>query len=1266
MKTIFLIILNLVACLASAQTGYFVPSDQFSSGSINHIYQDKYGFVWISTEYGLNRFDGYRFETFLHSDADSTTVNSNVIDCVMDSDGRQLWVATDKGLDLYDYCNDQFKHYPFPDGVTPRVTKLIKWHDGRIMLPTAGYGLYYLDDHYANVYKIDGGYTTKIHNKYFNAVFEDSKHRIWKIGFNNQLTVYQDAHVTEYTVNSGNIIHITEHNGEIIAICTKGVSVFDGDRFAEKYSFENQGFTAVSVFEDKDGGLYIGTRGEGLYYLDRNFENIRKISFKNTEINLNSAHINYLYQDNNGLLWIGCKSKGILVLKLRPPAFEEWTFSSQGLNISTTASSVCENGDTIWTAVPGSGVYGFDRKGQIIAHPDCPDASEFIFKDPKNRFWICAGDRLYAFNPKTGKCTPKISYSSDRFNTMTGGGDGRLYISAFARGFLIYDPANGNSKIFNSLSPDANGNKICNNWIMSMAMDSDGMLWIATSSGVSCFDTHKELFVKDFLKGVMCHTVLPTNRGHVLIGTDAGLYICEKDSPTALPFREGDGLRNKTVGKIIETAKGDFWCSTTEGLWRYNVDNKEFTAFTAGNGLTAKEYINCVGISTEDGRIIFANNNGLTVFHPDKITIEQPENLNLRLTGFKISGKTAYTDIPVVENDYYQVSYLDNNLSFEFSLLDFDNPRSVIYEYRVNNDVWIRNQEGINTLQFSHLQSGTYNLEVRALVSGKYSDPRKITLQVTPPWYRSGAAQACYAILLVGILTAAALLWKRRQNRQLDDEKMKFLINATHDIRSPLTIILGAIKKLKEKYGSDESTDAALRNAKRLEQLVTQILDTRKIDKKQMTLHCEKTDLVEYTAAICRLYDFNAKDRGISFRFDGGAAPATAWIDRVNFDKVISNLISNAFKYTPQGGSVDVAIHDNTQNIEIQVIDSGSGIDPQDTEKIFDRFYQSAHSASGTGIGLNLCREITLLHGGKITAANRTDGITGAVFTVALPKGNTHLKPEQIVIADNNPTTDQKSPSNSIKILIADDDKEIADYIISELSGRYTFDYAPDGKQALKKILANHYDLIISDVVMPEMDGIALLKLVKENPMVSQIPVVMLTSKISIENRLLGIKTGADAYIPKPFEMEELEAQIDNIVANIRRLKGKFSGAVSQEERVENIEIQGNNDALMERVMKVVNANLSNPDFNIDVLAQEAGISRANLYRKIKEITGISSGKFLRNLRMEQAARLLKEGKVDVNQIAEHVGYIDPAHFSNAFKAHFGLSPSEYQQANKG
>jgi DNA-binding response OmpR family regulator/two-component sensor histidine kinase len=454
--------------------------------------------------------------------------------------------------------------------------------------------------------------------------------------------------------------------------------------------------------------------------------------------------------------------------------------------------------------------------------------------------------------------------------------------------------------------------------------------------------------------------------------------------------------------------------------------------------------------------------------------------------------------------------------------------------------------------------------------------------------------------------------------------------------------------------------------------LVNQILDERKIDKNQMQLHCRETNLVEFITGICKLYQYNASQRNITFTFEHEKDHVLAWVDRINFDKVISNLLSNAFKYTYDGGEVKVVLKESDRDIEIQVIDDGMGIKDEDKERLFDRFYQGHNADSlgmqGTGIGLNLSHNIVKMHGGQMKAQNRPDDEQGACFIVIIPKGNRHLKPEQIVT--DSPARDVlssggKQPCHQAHILIADDDPEIANYIVNELGDKYKFDHAVNGKEALKTLLTGQYDLVVSDVMMPEMDGITLLRRIKDNPNISQLPVIMLTSKAAVDDRLEGLKSGADAYIPKPFNMDELHIQIDNLIDNVRRLRGKFSGALQQEKRVENIEVKGNDDALMERIMRSVNAHLADPEYNVDTLATDVGISRAQLHRKMKEMTGVATGRFLRNLRMEQAARLLREGKVNVSQVADSVGYVDQSHFSTAFKTHFGLSPSEYAEANK-
>ncbi|MCR5455363.1 MAG: response regulator [Bacteroidales bacterium] len=1257
MQKIFAFIYSLLALVtaASAQHGFLIPSEAYSGGTVNDICQDKYGFVWIATDYGLNRYDGYKFTTYTYSYDDTLSIPSNIVTKLLcDRDGN-LWVGTRMGLARYDYTDENFVRYQFVPEY-PRILSLLQMHNDTLYAGTSGRGLYRLvDDQFK---KVPDGMTIPSGNWYFNQMIEDSQHRFWKVGYGKEVTVHDSSGVKVFMADNGVGIKIAEIRGVVYVVSQNGVTSIDSNGVE---STTHSTFASYIRCAYCDGSrIYLGTDGDGLCVYDPSTNSYEPVKCSVPNLDMSTAAITAISCDNMGNIWLGCHAKGLVLMPKIQPLFSEWSGRN---DYNAIVTSICRgDGDIIWCATGKAGVWGVDGDGHVVARPASPANTRTICRDHQGKYYVAADNILYSYDPLTGKSVKLSSFNSETINAMIDAGDGRLFISTYLYGLTIYDTKTGKTENFRIGQKDTVRGAICSNWLIAILLDRNQRIWFASASGICYYDLRTEKFSKSMLGGVICFSLCQMADGNMLIGSDDGIYVC--DGNDTWRFEDGGVLRGKTVNHIATSSDGDIWAATSSGIWQLDADTKSFIAHINGNGLFAKEYFPG-GLTTSDGRLCFISAKGLIVFDPIAVSNSKYDIPSVKITGFNIVDKHASNGIPNIENDRFKLSYEDDVFSFEFSLLDFNHPRNIIYEHRIDNGQWIPNTPGDNTLRFSHMPSGKYKLEVRALSFGKYSQTKQIMLEITPPWYNSPIAYVCYVLALVLALIAAAYIWKRGEQRQLDDDKMKFLINATHDIRSPLTIILGALKKIRETYGDAEPVEAAHRNAKRLEQLVTQILDSRKIDKKQMMLHCQETDLNDYIAAICRLYEFNTTERGTSFVRDLGDKPVMAWIDRVNFDKVISNLLSNAFKYTGSNGEVIISLKENAKNILIQVIDSGKGINPVEKNKIFDRFFQSEDAMRGTGIGLNICHDITMLHGGTITASNRTDGVSGAVFTITLPKGNAHLKPEQIATADSIAIVSKSGSNTRYNIIIVDDDKEIIHFVISELSPRYAFDYAYDGKQALKKILANHYDLIISDVVMPEMDGISLLKHIKENPMVSQIPVIMLTSKISIENRLVGLKSGADAYMPKPFEMEELEIQIDNIVNNIRRLKGKFSGAVSQTKRIDNVEVQGNNDALMERVMKVVNANLSDPDFNIDALAQEVGISRANLYRKIKEITGISSGKFLRNIRMEQAARLLKEGQTDVAQISELVGYTDSSHFSTAFKTHFGISPSEYQKANK-
>ena len=600
-------------------------------------------------------------------------------------------------------------------------------------------------------------------------------------------------------------------------------------------------------------------------------------------------------------------------------------------------------------------------------------------------------------------------------------------------------------------------------------------------------------------------------------------------------------------------------------------------------------------------------------------------------------------------------------------------PTVISYLEKIQIDgKWISNAAGDNSFNFTGLSYGHYRIEVRTYCNGKYSIYNKvINLDVLAPWYLTVWAKLIYLSLVLGFMAAVIFIYLHKKKRDLEEAKMQFLINATHDIRSPLTLIMEPLKKLKERLGNaeeyHEDIDTMDRNAQRLLTLVNQILDKRRLDKHQMKLSCRETNLVEFSRGLVSLFTYNANLRGINIRLEMPETPVNAWIDRNKLDKAIANLLSNAFKYTPNGGEIIFRIEKQDKKVLLYVIDSGKGLGKNDDAKtLFERFYQGKNSADmhlgGSGIGLNLCRSIVRLHGGDVYAHNREDGKSGACFIIELPLGKEHLKNNQIY-SDNGKTKKKQqrdAASRNCKILLVDDDIEICRYLKSELSDWYRFVICNNGKEALNQLFSDDFDLVISDVVMPEMDGITLLKNIKGNANISHVPVIMLTSKSEISDRLEGIKLGADAYLAKPFSLEELHLTIDNLIDNVRRLKGKFSGALKQDDKVEKIEVKGNDEELMERIMKVVNENMSDSDFNVEKMCDEVGVSRTQLHRKLKEMTGVPTSEFLRNIRLNEAARLIREHKINITQVSYMVGFANNSHFSTAFKKYFGMSPSEY------
>jgi len=1277
------IVLMMVLLLAHADSGQLYTSDKLASSLINCVVQDNYGYIWIGTEYGLSRFDGYRFTNYQHDSKDTTSIIDNTISQIKIDKSGHLWIGCAKGLMRYNYATNSFHRYNFPNGIQPRVYDIIQSHNGNILIGTAGYGLYSIKNN-SNELTAEKEYTRGNKELFFTHIFEDSHGNLWQGSHLNTFYCYKKKNgkitVKNYVSPCGApIAFFQSWKNQMMIICMFGIIYYDytTDKIIEgniDLGPYKGHITINSAQFDKQGNLYLGTSECGVLQLPAGSRRIIPYTNPNNEhFDLTTSWVNAILTDKDDNIWIGCYMKGLYLINNQQMAFRSWSFASQGYSIGTGVTSVArgDNGD-IWCTVQNNGVYQFNKEGKIVSHPASPVGTCTIYRDKDGGYWITTGSALFSYNPYTGAYVEKLHFESSGASTIKDDEMGKLFISVYSKGLYIYDRKTKDITILNMSQKRRHGS-LCNDWVRHMIVDRQGLLWIATSNGVAClnpqtlaFDTYGWTSI---LRNRQANYLCETTNGNIIIGTDDGLYIYNVADKALKKFPNSEILQNKQICGIVRDNHNDIWIGTTMGIWQYDHLSKKFIGHINGNGLKTHEYVLGAIMHCPDDLIAIGNNDGITVFYPEDVRGNYMEMNKVYLTNFIIDGKS----VSCMSNEY-DIPYSQNSFSLEFSLLNFRNASDICYEYRINGGEWISTNEGGNAISFTKMKPGSYDIEVRASNNGVYSKENCIIkITVGDPWYASTWALLIYLLLFIGIIIYILLSYEHRRKVELEEQKMKFLIDATHDIRSPLTLIMGPLKKLMARHTTDEDKqdlETIDHNAQRLMLLVNQILDERKIDKNQMHLHCTPTNLKDFIEGILTLYQYNANDRDIKLSVHS-ELPAymvePLYLDRSNFDKVVNNLLSNALKYTFDGGEITIILKKEEHQVIMQVMDTGIGF-KQNTERLFERFYQERRThnhfhVEGTGIGLNLCKAIVQLHGGSIKAYNRNDGKRGACIEIILPLGSKHLNPDEIVSEDSeNQKKHHASANRNCNILIVDDDPEIAKYINNELSNWYRFDYANNGKEALRILLTGNYDLVISDIMMPEMDGLTLLKEIKRNSNISDIPVILLTSKSDVNNRMDGLKKGADAFLAKPFDMEELHILIDNLIDNVRRLKGKFSGALNQQGKVDKIEVKGNNNILMDRIMRSINDNIANTEFNVEALSDEVGISRAQLHRKMKEITGISTGEFIRNIRLEQAARLIKEGDINITQVAYSVGFNNQTHFSTAFKKHFGMTPSEYAE----
>ena len=1292
---LFLVAFLLPVCFGRADNCRFYNSEELASSLISCICQDSDGFLWIGTEYGLSRFNGVNFRNY-YTDTDGLA--DDAVTALTEDGRRRLWIGLKSGIQYYDLETGRFRTVGFEDGSNPQIRNIVWLHTGELLAATDGYGIFQLDEEDMLFRSFKGFDYDAMH---VTRIFEDTSDRFWVLTSDKKLSchirkggVWTELAVDTELIHQSYLNCITEDgNGNVWIGASPNLFVLrKGQRRFERLTFDEfVGVSMRSLAFAGEGVFYVGTYGRGLWKVLPESRTVSQVVPADGRFEASGLKVVAVFRDRDQNLWAGCFQRGLLQVSSRSNGFEFWNFESGAL---LTTLYLDEGGDVLCGLENGD-VFKLGPNGELKRAFSVPESVISLCRKEEGVYWAGRYDAGWGtVDVRSGEYSGLLNSSlkNVRIKNIVKDSLGHLYISGFGKGIYRRDFDEDGTPNWRYVR-GKDGRNLKNVWINSLLPGKNGRLWIGHYNGIDCYDACKDVFlslpVDSVLEISVCNALCEDRDGIVWIATNKGLWSYNPGTRRYRHFTTNDGLSNMMVCSVVEDRNGDIWCSTFNGISRISGrDSCRVAAFYSILDFNDIEFIRGAGChDAENGIVYFGGNKGIVAFRPDSVISGQYDR-EVTLTGVYVG------DMEVERNRYagkgerfpsVRMAYNDI-FTLEFSTMDFVNARNVCYEYRFadTGKGWNRTHPGENTIRFNRLPSGTYTLKVRACINDSYSPELECGITVSPVWYLSGWACLIYICMFGVSMWFVYYVWERKRKEKLDEEKFRFFINIAHELRSPLTLIISPLEYLlKQNHGAEETKalQTMHKNSSRILSLLNQLLDIRRMDKGQLRLTFSETDLVGFVKGVCQAFEFQAGKKRIRFSFDCACLVLPVWIDRKNFDKVLDNLLANAFKFTPDGGEIEVRLDTCRKNgkeyAEVSVLDTGGGIDERKLDKIFERFYQVSPT-SGFGIGLNLVQMLVVRHHGTIRAVNRKD-VRGSCFIVCIPLGNGHLRPEEMDVADGGSVVPEKSEypkrlslpdyelqkkkkvrsRTDYKILVVDDDKDVCRFIKEELDQLYKVQTAPDGKEAVKMIYEDMPDLIVADVVMPEMDGYELVYMLKHNSQTCHIPVILLTSRTETEDRIYGIEQGADAYLDKPFVMEELKTRIHTMLANVSRQKGCLQKA---EDEIKSPEVDSNDDLLVKRVMKVIDMHLADVDFTVEMLAREVGLSRVQLHRKLKALLGVSASDLIRNVRLKQAACLLREKKMNVSQAAYAVGFPNQAYFSVAFRKYYGMSPSDYAQ----
>jgi ligand-binding sensor domain-containing protein/signal transduction histidine kinase/AraC-like DNA-binding protein/ActR/RegA family two-component response regulator len=1286
-----------------------------SQNSVLAITQDARGFMWFGTRYGLNRYDGHNFHIYKALAASKAALPDNYVTALLCDSHHTLWVGTTRGLNKYDPVNDTFQYWTVHSSLPYSeysINCIYEDKKGNIWVGTTkgllrstdpGHAVFSADGYVSRIPGIAGSDILAIHTDYTGAGWIGTPKGLIRLDtLDGRVQTFVHDNKRPGSLSDSYVTSIIEDNAQTLWIGT-----LDGG--LNRYHPHDSSFSAFthantpgiasnnirSIVLDKKGKLWIGTL-EGLSILDPKNSTCRLFQEDpENKKSLSQNSIHSIYRDVAGSIWMGTYFGGVNVTYSFTTPFMVYQNSKYHSSIdNNVVSSITEDDKkNLVIATEGGGLNYYDRKSGLFTaykyKPDDPrsigsNLVKVLYKDRSGHIWLGTHDGgLNLFDPVGGQFTryPRTLKSRDNLGpeiqAVLQDSEGRLWVGT-QDGPEVFR-INGDSLEpypLPTLPP-----VLAHARIHSLIEDRQGLIWMGTAGGIFVISPRLELLHSfqggNGLTGAYTNCIKEDSKGRIWIGFYyGGLALYHPATQSFTMYTEKDGMPNSNVLGILEDSKGNLWISTDDGLSRF--DAKGFRNYTSSDGLAGNTFNNNSFFKDDQGKMYFGGYNGFTTFFPDSIETNDYiapmvlTSLKLFNIPVGINGRDHLLTKDIGLTRQITFHHDQNVFSLDFALLNYAKSAKNRYQYILEGFDKDWNEVGNASATYTNLPPGYYTFRVKgANNDGVWSAPAELLIRILPPWWATWWAYLAYILFLAIVLFFVTRFFFLRallkRDHELHQVKLNFFTNISHEIRTHLTLISGPVEKMIQLKKEDTLLHHQLQHVKtsadRLLRLVEELMDFRKAETNHLKLHLTTQDLVAFVHSVYTSFRDLSLSRRITLDFTADPDNIAVPFDKEQMEKVFYNLLTNAFKFTPDGGHIRVDIEQKTDTVDVRVTDNGKGIAPENVKKLFVNFFQvDDHNAQNTGYGIGLAfsKSIVKLHKGDLTVESELAALNRTCFTVTLPL-------ERI----------QQPPSGTgskgrYSLLLVEDNADVRSFIVESLSAHYQVTACAGGLQGWETAIEQIPDLIISDVMMPEMDGLVLCRHLKTDQRTSHIPVILLTAKAAHEHQVSGLQTGADMYIIKPFSIEVLELHIHNLIASREAMRQKFTPQVvlqphHGEGGVTGAGITGTGASgadmeqqFLEKLTRLIEDNIDNPEFAVPFLSSRMGMSQPVLYKKVKAVTNLSVNDFIKFMRLQKAAQMLHDGRLTIQYIAGAVGYTDSKYFSKEFKKQFGKTPSEY------